>query len=345
MSYQVGLDIGSAATTVSIARGATTTHPRKHAGVAAEVAEVLDELTARYGEPPSRVAMTHRLGWDHHVLEDLRGELIRHGRPDILFVPEPHAAVKAYDEVARLPECSTVVVCDFGASRCDVTVLCKQGVFMVAGRPETVDIGGRDIDEFVAEHVAARTGCLTAELKRSCAEAKELLGSYPEVRVPVVVPDAPLAEVRLSRLEFEAIIRPAVGLVVDAVERVRHRPDLILLVGGSARIPLVAREIAERLGIPAIKAPDGATARGAAHEAMQLEPEPVEVPAVWVPERREEERAKKRVGVTPFVAVGLMAVAGAFVAHEVMEPEAPRVVVESVQLPPPGTAALPVLQP
>lgn len=351
MSYQVGLDIGSARTTVAVGGGATTTRTRRHASTAAEVVAALDELTGRYGEPPSRVAMTHRLAWDHHALEELRAELIEHGRADILFVPEPHAAVRAFDEVAGVPEHSAVAVFDFGASRCDIAVLRKQGVFMLAGRPETVDIGGRDIDDLVVEHVGARAGAKSAELRNSCTEAKELLGSYPEVRIPVVAPDVPLDEARLSRLAFEAIIRPAVELAVDALERVArtaglHRPDVVLLVGGSARIPLVAREIAERLRIPTIKAPDGATAAGAALEAVQLEPEPVETPTVWVPKPREEDRPKKRVGVTPFLAAGLIALAaaGGFAAHEVMK-QPPRVTMESVELPPPGTAVLPAAQP
>lgn len=346
MSYQAGLDLGSAGTTVAIG-GCVTTIGRTQGDAAGEVMHVLDELTSRYGEPPSKVALTHPLSWGHQQLEDLRIGLIEHGRADILFVPAPHAAAQAFDEVAQLPELSTVAVFDFGASRCDVTVLSKQGVFMLAGRPETVEIGGFDIDDFVVEHVGARVKSLSAELRQSCTEAKELLGSYPEVRIPVVLPDAPLQEVRLTRLEFEAIIRPTIELAVDALERAAataglHRPDVILLVGGSARIPLVAREIAERLQIPTIKAPDGATAVGAAIEARQLEPESIEVPTMWVPEPREEEKPRRRVGVTPFIAAGLIAVAvaGGFAAHEAMKAP-PRVVVESVVLPPPGTATLP----
>lgn len=346
MSYQAGLDLGSAGTTVAIGRSVTTIG-RTQGDAADEVVHVLGELTSRYGEPPSRVAMTHPLAWDHQQLEELRAGLIEHGRADILFVPAPHAAAQAFDEVAQMPELSTVAVFDFGASRCDITVLRKQGVFMLAGRPETVAIGGFDIDDFVVEHVAARVHNLSAELRRSCTEAKELLGSYPEVRIPVVLPNEPLQEVRLTRLEFEAIIRPAIELVVDALERAAaaaglHWPDVILLVGGSARIPLVAKEIVERLRTPTIKAPDGATAIGAAIEARQLEPEPVEEPTVWVPAPREEDKPKRRIGVTPFVAAGLIAVAvaGGFAAHEVMK-EPPRVVMESVELPPPGTATLP----
>ncbi|HEX8864085.1 MAG TPA: Hsp70 family protein, partial [Lentzea sp.] len=253
MSYQVGLDLGSAGTTVATERGVTTSNRRRGNAPVREVAQLLDDLAALHGEAPSRVAMTHPLSWSHEHLEQVRQDLIEEGRADVLFVPAPHAAAIAFDDNAQMPEHSTVAVFDFGATAADITVLRKQGVFLLAGRPERVDIGGFDLDDLVVEHVVAKIGAHSPELVRSCVEAKELLGSYPEVRIPVVTDE--VREVRLSRLEFEAIIRPAVELTVDALERVVRtaglcEPDVILLVGGSARIPLVAKEIASRLHIP-----------------------------------------------------------------------------------------------
>jgi molecular chaperone DnaK (HSP70) len=353
MSYQVGLDLGSAGTTVATDRGVTTSsHTRNHArnhrphAPAKELAKALDDLAQRHGEPPSKVAMTHPLTWGHEYLEQLRADLIDEGRADVLFVPAPHAAAIAFDANAQMPEHSTVAVFDFGATGCDITVLRKQGVFLVAGRPERVDIGGFDLDDLVAEHVQAKIGTSSPELRTSCAEAKELLGSYPEVRIPVV--DVEIREVRLSRLEFEAIIRPSIALTVDALERVADSaglclPDVILLVGGSARIPLVAKEISDRLRIPVLRAPDGATAMGALLEAKQLEPEPAEEPTVWIPAPRDESKPKRRIPTTPFVTAGLLAlvITGGWAAHEAMN--RPQVVMEttSVELAPPGVALLP----
>lgn len=347
MSYQVGLDLGSAGTTVATERGVTTSSRRHRHAPAAEIARLLDELAARYGEAPSRVAMTHPLSWPHEQLEQLRQDLIDEGRADVLFVPAPHAAAIAFDADAQMPEHGTVAVFDFGATAADVTLLRKQGVFLLAGRPERVEIGGFDLDDLVAEHVIAKIGMHSPELVRSCVEAKELLGSYPEVRIPVVA-GTEVREVRLSRLEFEAIIRPSVELAVAALERVVRAaglcvPDVILLTGGSARIPLVVKEISARVGIPVVRAPDGAAATGAFLEARQLEPEPAEEPTVWLPAPREEVAPKRRVPTTPFIAAGLLVVAilGGWAAHEAMNQ--PKVVMEptSVELAPPGTAVLP----
>lgn len=347
MSYQVGLDLGSAGTTVATERGVTTGNRRHRRAPAREIAQILDDLAARYGEAPSRVAMTHPLCWPHEQLEQLRQDLIDEGRADVLFVPAPHAAAIAFDAEAQMPEHGTVAVFDFGATAADVTLLRKQGVFLLAGRPERVEIGGFDLDDVVAEHVIAKIGSHSPELVRSCVEAKELLSSYPEVRIPVVA-GTRVREVRLSRLEFEAIVRPSVELAVAALERVVAAaglcvPDVILLTGGSARIPLVAKEISARLSIPVVRAPDGAAAMGALLEARQLEPEPAEEPTVWLPAPREEAAPKRRIPTTPFIAAGLLALAvvGGWAAHEAMNQ--PKVMMEttSVELAPPGTAVLP----
>ncbi|MDX8035938.1 Hsp70 family protein [Lentzea sp. BCCO 10_0856] len=347
MSYQVGLDLGSAGTTVATDRGVTTSSVRRRQAAAREVTKVLDDLAERHGEPPSRVALTHPLTWPHEYLEQFRSDLIDEGRADVLFVPAPHAAAIAFDDSAQMPEHSTVAVFDFGATGCDITLLRKQSVFLLTGRPERVEIGGFDLDDLVAEHVIAKIRAHSPELVRSCVEAKELLGSYPEVRIPVVV-DAEVREIRLSRLEFESIIRPSVELVVDALERVVRtaglcEPDVILLVGGSARIPLVVKEIVERLHIPVMRAPDGAAAMGALLEAKQLEPEPSDETTVYVPVPREEEKPKRRIPTTPFIAMGLLVVVlgGGWAAHEAMDRPKVQVETTSVVLKPPGTAELP----
>ncbi|SES23813.1 Hsp70 family protein [Lentzea albida] len=346
MSYQVGLDLGSAGTTVATAGGVTTGGRRQQAA-AREIASVLDDLAHRHGEPPSRVAMTHPLCWPHEHLEQVRQDLIDAGRADVLFVPAPHAAAIAFDADAQMPEHGTVAVFDFGATGCDIAVLRKQGVLLLAGQPERVEVGGFDLDELVAEHVIAKIGTHSRELVRSCVEAKELLGSYPEVRIPYVATSGEVREVRLSRLEFEAVIRPSVESVVDALERVAGSagsclPDVVLLVGGSSRIPLVVREIVERLHVPVVRAPDGAAATGAYLEARQLEPEPAEEPTVEVPKPREEE-PERRIPTTPFIAAGLLVLVlgGGWFAHDAMNRPQVKMENTSVRLEPPGTAELP----
>jgi len=242
-------------------------------------------------------------------------------------------------------------IVDADSAKVARTRLRKQGVFLLAGQPERVEDGGFHLDDLVAEHVIAKIGTHSRELVRSCVEAKELLGSYPEVRVPYIAENGEVREVRLSRLEFEAVIRPSVELTVEALERVVTSaglclPDVILLVGGSSRIPLVAKEISARLKIPVLRAPDGAAATGALLEAKQLEPEPSEETTVEVPlPRNEDEKRKRHLPITPFIATGLLVLVlgGGWAAHEAMDQPLAKTENTSVQLEPPGTAELPCI--
>ena len=94
--------------------------------------------------------------------------------------------------------------------------------------------------------------------------------------IPVMLPDRH-TEVRLTRAEFEAMIRPALEETVVALRRAVASAELgvddvaaVLLVGGSSRIPLVGQLVAAELGRPiAVDArPKDAIASGAALVAM-----------------------------------------------------------------------------
>ena len=82
--------------------------------------------------------------------------------------------------------------------------------------------------------------------------------------------------VRITRAEFEAMIRPSILQTIELVQRTMERAQLdpgaihaALLVGGSSRIPLVSQLVGEHLDVPVrIDAhPKLVTARGAARKA------------------------------------------------------------------------------
>ena len=83
-------------------------------------------------------------------------------------------------------------------------------------------------------------------------------------------------EVRITRAEFEAMIRPSLVDSIAALHRALQSAqvepgqiDAVLLVGGSSRIPLVAQLVSAEIGRPvAVDAhPKHAIALGAAHAA------------------------------------------------------------------------------
>jgi molecular chaperone DnaK len=162
--------------------------------------------------------------------------------------------------------------------------------FALLGEPEGIErLGGIDIDQAVfAFVVEALDGAVEAldpddpvamsslsRLRTDCTEAKEALSSGHEAAVAVVLPTVH-TEIRITRPELEALIRPVMGDTVAAMRRALQSADVtadgldaVLLVGGSSRIPLVGEVVGELLGRPvAVDAhPKHLVAMGAARHA------------------------------------------------------------------------------
>jgi hypothetical protein len=95
-----------------------------------------------------------------------------------------------------------------------------------------------------------------ARLRQDCVEAKEALSSDSDVSIPVLLPNLQ-TEVRLTRGEYESMVRPALSDTITAMNRAlrsaKVTPDevtAVLLVGGSSRTPLVAELVSSALGRP-----------------------------------------------------------------------------------------------
>ena len=110
-----------------------------------------------------------------------------------------------------------------------------------------------------------------ARLRRECTEAKEALSADTDATIPVALGDI-RQRVRLTRAEFEEMIRPDLDRTVEAMHRALGSAavsagelDAILLIGGSSRIPLVSQLVAAEFGrAPAVDAdPKAAVAMGA----------------------------------------------------------------------------------
>jgi actin-like ATPase involved in cell morphogenesis len=261
------------------------------------MARVLEWVVARVseteGEAPQSLAVTHPANWGRYKL-DLLSQAIRHVdlRADHL-VPEPAAAAAFYASQRDLAPGSVVAVYDLGGGTFDAAVVrVDDDGFHLVGKPDGIErMGGIDFDHAVLSHVAAAldvdlddhdssdpsVAAALVQLRQDCVEAKEALSSDTEVSVPVMLPTRH-TEVRLTRVDFETMIRPALNETVVALRRAVASADVavgdlsaVLLVGGSSRIPLVAELVGEELGRPiAIDArPKDAISMGAALLAAQ----------------------------------------------------------------------------
>ena len=158
--------------------------------------------------------------------------------------------------------------------------------------PEGLErLGGIDFDEALFRRamamVAAQgvtidadepaTMAAIARLRDECRRAKEALSSDTDATVAVFLPGLQ-TEMRVTRPEFEDMIRPRIHETIEALGRAARSAgvgydeiDRVLLVGGSSRIPLVAEMVRDATGRPvAVDAhPKHTMALGAAHVAQQ----------------------------------------------------------------------------
>ena len=249
---------------------------------------VLEIVAAREGAPPSVVAVTHPANWRAYKTDLLVEAFAAAGLSHVRTTTEPEAAVTHYATNERVQDGAMVAVYDLGGGTFDAAVLRREGDrFTILGVPEGVDhLGGIDFDAAVRTYVnravdgAIESADVTdpavaaalAGLHRDCVEAKETLSADTEAMVPVRLPGL-FTEIRITRREFERMIRPTLTESISAMRRALRAagvgPDelsAVLLVGGSSRIPLVAQLVGAELGRPvAVDAhPKHAVAMGAA---------------------------------------------------------------------------------
>lgn len=295
---------------------------------------IVDEVTKRQGARPDRIVITHPANFGPYKKDLMREMAQLADVGEVQFLTEPEAAAINYSRQNRLEAGEVVAVYDFGGGTFDAAVLRRVGDgFEVLGQPEGMErLGGIDFDQAIMAHVDdavggqiteadpsdAMTRGALARLRADVRSAKESLSSDTDVTIPVMLP-ALQTEVRLTRPEFEGMIRPRLLETVAALERAIRSAGIqmsdvskILLVGGSSRIPLVAEVIQQATGRPvAVDAhPKFAIALGAARagaadmqRAAETVPAAVAAPAAALPAAiRAEETAPMPAADAPSVA-------------------------------------------
>lgn len=233
---------------------------------------VVGTATERMGSPPSQIVLTHPANWGPYKLELLDQVAALADAPPASRCPEPLAAALQYASQTRVEVDDVVAVYDLGGGTFDACVLRKTPAgFDLLGSPEGIEhLGGIDFDEALFRHAISLLGDRIshldpddpgtthglARLRRDCVDAKEALSSDTDTLLPVSLPGLSTT-LRLTRSEFESLIRPSLADTVTALERTLRSagvtPDqlsVIVLVGGSSRIPLVGELLQHRFSTP-----------------------------------------------------------------------------------------------
>ena len=293
--------------------------------------QIVADVTSRQGSAPDRIAVSHPANWGQFKIDLLRQAVELAGLGAATFVSEPEAAALQYASTERVDVGDVVAVYDLGGGTFDAAVLRKTADgFVTLGRPQGIErLGGIDFDEAVVAHVRRTVGDVISDLdvndpaaraalarmRHECVLAKETLSSDSDATVPVLLPNVQ-TQVRITRSEFEDMIRPRLRDTIDSTRRAVESAGLqlsdvkaILLSGGSSRIPLVSELVRAELGRPVVtdSHPKHAVALGAARVAARATASPLVPPPSPVP-------APVAATATPAVALPVAAAASASAA-------------------------------
>jgi len=238
------------------------------------LAEALDALVQANGnEAPTAVAVPAH--WGLQAVSALRGAL--RGRPALAgaaLIPDSTAALAGLRAAAELPDHGVIALCDFGGSGTSISLADADAADALIGPAvRCSELSGDALDQAVLSQViaglsetgadpagTAAVGSLSA-LRDECRRAKEALSTDDRTEVQANLPGFTSA-VTLTRTELEALIDPPLTTVLTALAESLQRNNIaaervsaVATVGGGAAIPLVARRLAEYLGVPVVTSP------------------------------------------------------------------------------------------
>ncbi|MGX6603671.1 Hsp70 family protein [Micromonosporaceae bacterium Da 78-11] len=284
--------------------------------LAALLGAVAQEAVATAGFLPPAV-LTFPASWGAPRRAVLTEALAKAGWPaSTRLVPEPVAAARYFAEVLRrpIPVGSSLAVFDFGGGTLDIAVVRNDGpgpdgrpVYAVTASGGADDLGGLDLDSALVDHLGKSLAGAEPEAWQTLTEpvtlaqwrarrqfwqdvrgAKEMLSR--SAFAPVPVPGVEHA-VHLTREELEAAADPLVRRGVDEAGAVIRAGGLepadlagLFLVGGSSRVPLVARLLHGELGVAptVLEQPELPVAEGATL-ALSTSAAPAPAPAAGPP--------------------------------------------------------------
>ena len=273
---------------------------------AAILAALKRQAEAALGRDVRRAVVTVPAYFDDAQRQATRDAGRLAGLDVVRIVNEPTAAALAYGIGVTSKQPETIAVFDLGGGTFDVSILsvipCTPTTgdsepsrsiaseeapigadfFQVLSTAGDTHLGGDDVDQMLvqlvmSEHTSAGElpPSALAALRAGAERAKIELSERDAAAIELRTEGFNLART-ITRAEFEALIAPWVDRALAACRRALRDAKLnpadinkVVMVGGSTRIPLVRRRVAEFFGKPPYTAlnPDEVVALGAAVQA------------------------------------------------------------------------------
>ena len=198
------------------------------------------------------------------------------------IINEPTAASLAYGIGAKSDETKNVAVYDLGGGTFDISILkITDGIFDVVSTHGDTYLGGDDFDHEIVKHFTQQLGLTDEELQshsnsisilRLEAENAKKQLSQTDKYETIILDKA----VSLTQTEFENAIKALVDKTIESCatalkesELSKEEIDVVVMVGGSTRVPYVKKRVAEffNKAVNDTVNPDEVVALGAAIQA------------------------------------------------------------------------------
>ena len=233
---------------------------------------VVQTTVDRLGETPGDVVLTHPANWGPYKLELLDQVAVLAGVEHASRCPEPLAAAAQYAAQTRVAVGETIAVYDLGGGTFDACLLRKTATgFVQLGRPRASSISAASTSTrhssampSTCSEIGSRTSTRTTPTPPpvwlgsagTALTPKEALSADTDALLPVALPGLHTT-LRLTRGEFEGLIRPSLADSVAALDRTIRSAGMtaeqlsaIVLVGGSSRIPLIGELLHQAFPTP-----------------------------------------------------------------------------------------------
>lgn len=202
---------------------------------------------------------------------------------DVLrIVNEPTAASLAYGIGLDKSEEKIIAVYDLGGGTFDISVLSiSNGVFEVLSTNGDTYLGGDDMDKAIVHYWLGQSGITEEELSNNKEFAQAIRLKAEEAKIHLSSNDAFQSELNgdtlaITKQQFDNLIQPLVDKTIACCKNAlkdaglqTKEIDVIVMVGGSTRVPLVKHSISSFFGKPVNDTvnPDEVVALGAAIQA------------------------------------------------------------------------------
>lgn len=230
-----------------------------------------------FSEHPDRLVLTHPVIFDEWQKSMLRAAAIEAGFQDenITLLEEPVSAALAYIKSNPQVKVQGALVYDFGGGTFDVAYvqIDHQGKPQMPINPDGDPLcGGDDIDVLIyakwdilamqqySRHLTLNPQETDMAFLSQCRKQKELLSSSPNELFNQLMPiiqghGLEYCEWKTTETDYNNLIAPIIDTTIKKtapmlkIIREKQLPlDVVLLIGGSSRIPQVHRRLAEMLG-------------------------------------------------------------------------------------------------